>query len=391
MEQGEFILQHRIDWALFVELAIAHGVVSILHHNLSIVKPAGLPDDILAQLRVFAHVNALRNLVLTQDLLRLLKFLSDNNVSAIPFRGPTLSVQVYDDSSFRQFGDLDILVHRKDFLKARNLLLSEEYLRGTLSNGLESFENHDLRRMKRLGEYSPQHSSELISIDLYGRLAGGVFPALASNFESLGDDLISISLLDTQVNTFSPETLLIYLCICGSKDGWTRLSWMCDVAALISHHAEINWSHVFEEAQRLDSTQMLLLGLTLAKETLNLALPDTAERYIQTHFTNMSLTTQLYQRLMRGFDYCSVDNEHRFNVDLQLIEDKKDQLRHRIRCALDWLILIIQPNPLDQAFLELPRQFYGIYYLIRPIRLVLKLVAIKKSSKRRSLVYLGHD
>ena len=48
-------------------------------------------------------------------------------MQAAPYKGPALAVQLYGNVALRQFSDLDILVHPRDVLLARDLLLAEGY------------------------------------------------------------------------------------------------------------------------------------------------------------------------------------------------------------------------------------------------------------------------
>ncbi len=74
----------------------------------------------------FQRVSAL-NILLTHELQKLLALFADNDVRAVPYKGPALALQLYGNVALRQFSDLDILVHPRDVLRARDLLLAEGY------------------------------------------------------------------------------------------------------------------------------------------------------------------------------------------------------------------------------------------------------------------------
>jgi hypothetical protein len=90
-----------------------------LYQSLNTTCPEAVPKANLAQLRNYFHANAQRNLFLTQELLKLLTLFKTNGISAIPYKGPVLAVAVYGNLALRQFGDLDILVHKRDVLRAK--------------------------------------------------------------------------------------------------------------------------------------------------------------------------------------------------------------------------------------------------------------------------------
>jgi len=74
--------------------------------------------------------NAASNVFLTNKLFEILNLFKENDILALPFKGPVLAESVYGDISLRKFVDLDILVHKrigygvKSFLLTNGLLLA---------------------------------------------------------------------------------------------------------------------------------------------------------------------------------------------------------------------------------------------------------------------------
>lgn len=375
IEQIKSLLQQDINWTSLIQLSIAHAVMPLLYQNLKAICPESIPEYVLNQLKTSFHLNAIRNLNLTHELSRLLELLEANNIAAIPFKGPTLSILAYGNLSLRQFGDLDILVHKQNFLKARNLLLSDGYQRGTRPQGLTDTETQDLAIMHHSGEYPLCHPNGLVSIDLHGRLIAGTFPIMSANFDVFWENLAPISLLDIKVKTFQPENLLIYLCIHGSKDLWKRLNWICDIAELVCNYPQMDWTHLIKQAKNLGVEQMLLLGLYLARDILHISLPEVVAQHIQNHFKKMSLAIQIKQRILSDIHPLNIQYSwlQHFNFHVQLIEGMSDKVRYYFKAIRNWVLRLIRPNIKDQEFLLLPRKLYHLYYLIRPIRLSLKL------------------
>ena len=67
------------------------------------------------------------NMLMTNELLNVLKVFEEKNIDCIPFKGPVLSKLIYGDITFRQYGDLDILINTKDFELVISLLTKLEY------------------------------------------------------------------------------------------------------------------------------------------------------------------------------------------------------------------------------------------------------------------------
>ena len=62
-----------------------------------------------------------QNMLMTSELIKVLKILEENNIEAISFKGPVLSQLAYGDVVSRQYCDLDILINIKDFESVVNL------------------------------------------------------------------------------------------------------------------------------------------------------------------------------------------------------------------------------------------------------------------------------
>ncbi len=364
--------QQSIDWDLLLHKANAHGVLPLLHKSLSHVCPDRIPLPLFNQLKACFHLNALRNQYLSQELLRLLALLESNNIAALPFKGPTLAILAYGSLSFRQFGDLDILVHERDFLVAKDLLLVDGYQRGQQLHGIADIETQELALMKRWGEYPLIHPDKQFSVDLHDRLIGGEFPALSANFDLFWENLAPVPLLNTEVNTLCPEDLLLYLCIHGSKDFWLRLSWVCDVATLIHTQPQMNWQWLSDRAQTLDCEQMLWLGISLAQDLLSVSLPEVAADRMQKVFEKQQLSAQIQRQILSGI--CPKEIKYtklqRFYFHGQLIDNRGDQRRYYFSCARSLLLDPIRPNVQDLKFVSLHPRVHFLYYLIRPARLL---------------------
>ena len=100
-----------------------HGLVSLLYYQLSTICPESVPGALLNRLKTRFQANLAHNLFLTAELLKLLSLFENHGIPAVPFKGPVLASSVYGNLSLREFSDLDILIHREDFNKAKDLLL----------------------------------------------------------------------------------------------------------------------------------------------------------------------------------------------------------------------------------------------------------------------------
>jgi len=68
----------------------------------------------LERLKNGARANAVRCLVLTAELIKIVDLLQSEGIQAIPYKGPALAVQAYGEIALREFDDLDIILRQRD-------------------------------------------------------------------------------------------------------------------------------------------------------------------------------------------------------------------------------------------------------------------------------------
>lgn len=345
-ERIEVLLQQDIDWTYLIQTSARHGVMPLLYRSLNATCPELVPKPILSQLRNFFHTNAQHNLLLTQELLRLLNLFQEHEIPAIPFKGPVLAASVYGNLARRQFGDLDILVHERDYQQAKELLLSQGYRM-----------LYDSEHEANCLQAQLWHTEQQLSVDLHY----GIPPKqLQLKQEALWECLASLSLAGTTIQVFSPEAHLLVLCVDGYKEYWHKLSRICDLAAMIGNQ-ELDWERLRELARKLKLERILSLGLLLTSELLEAPLPEKIWSRVEANSAIRGLAARLQKDLFSEenpqsppFSLWTIALYH-----LYLSECQPDRLRY-------WLT----PNTSDRAFLSLPASLSFFYYLLRPIRVI---------------------
>ena len=216
-----------LDWPLLLQTALQHGVMPLLHRSLLSTSPEAVPIDIRQQLQEAFYVNAGRNLFLSRELLTLLRLLEAQGIAAIPYKGPVLATTAYGSLALRQFSDLDVLVRPQDARRARDVLLAHGYQRLDHRSTARTEPWYRLRKVYELVRADGQ-----ILVELHWAITSWTFffPLHAAR---LWERLETASLLETPVRSLAREDLLLLLCVHGAKHHWSRLGWICDVAALL--------------------------------------------------------------------------------------------------------------------------------------------------------------
>lgn len=349
-----------LDWQTVSDTAERHGVLPLLYWNLNRICPHDVPATVLDDLREQFRLNAQRNLMLTQELLALLAQWQEHSIFAIPFKGPLLASVAYGDLALRQIADVDVLVSKRDLRRTREWLLDHRYADAHRMDRTQEKIFLQSNCAVTLGRENPR-----VVLDLHWELTPKYFH-LPFDLEAMRSRLMSVSLGGVTLITFCAEDLLLILCVHGARHVWERLDWLVSVAELVWVSA-LDWDAVIVRARESRSERMLWLGLELARELLDVGLPEGIQNKIRADRTVATLAAEISARLWRAeksradlFEDTFVDELHP-----RMFEGWIDRARY-------YAALVFSPSVGDVRFIPLPHQFTFAYYLIRPFRLLLR-------------------
>jgi hypothetical protein len=353
-----------IDWEYLIQTALLHGMMPLLYWHLHRVCSDTVPAAVLDDLRSRFQQNTRRNLTLTAELRAVLELLGEHQIVAIPYKGPMLASFVYGNLALRQFQDLDILVHKSDVLRAKDLLISRGY-----QPTLQLTRTQETAYLESNHEYVLWHERDVL-LEVHWAFGPRLF-SFAFDPEGVWARAERTPLAGTMVLTLSPEDLLLILCMHHSKDAWVRLEWICGVAELIRRHDRMDWSWVVGQADMLGMRRMLFLGLYLVSDVLGAAPPKHVLRAVRADRSVEVLAQRVRRRLfleLRDRGGVFQLSATRIAFHLSVRERVQDKLRYSLRLALS-------PSVGDQTFLALPPSVSFLYYPLRPLRLAGKWLA----------------
>jgi len=356
----QLLLARSPDWASVLAAARKHGVTPLLYHALASSAAETVPKDTLEGLRREFRANSLRNLLLTKELLRILRHLESGGVRAVPYKGPLLAEAVYGDLSLRHFADLDILVRREDVSKASESLAALGYhlsLEGNVPRAAYLQSMHHFTFVRDNG---------LAPLELHWGVAERYF-AFSLDTDRLWERLQTANLAGAAVPSLAPEDLILVLCVHGSKHGWEGLNHICDVAELVRANPGMNWEQALQQARATGGERMLFLGLALASNLLGATLPEGILRTIEADSAARNLCAEVIHRLLSEAEVPRDASERArfFRFHLRV----RERLRDRVRCCLH---LVFTPSQEDWQAVRLPESLSFLHYALRPFRLAFK-------------------
>ncbi|MTJ55292.1 nucleotidyltransferase family protein [Anabaena sp. UHCC 0253] len=272
------LLAKNINWGKLIEMAQQQRVLPLLYSSLSRNFSDVVPKEILSKLRLDFLAQTRRSLLLSGELVRLLNLFAEAKISVLPFKGPVLAASAYGNLSLRQFSDLDILVHPQDVEKAKQVFVSQGYsqkierIEVTEAQKAAFVRSQSIYKLVREAAYPFIHPETELVVELHW----GVMPNYFSfpiDCEALWQDLEPVTIAGKSVPNLSPENMLLMLAGHGTKDCWTNLARICDVAELIRSYPQLNWEKLLEQARIKGGQRILFFGF------------DTSTKYFGNCFT----------------------------------------------------------------------------------------------------------
>ena len=346
-----------VDWEYLFLLARRHSVVPLVYLQLERYASDLAPAEKLSQLKKHYLENSARNTILTAELCTLITLFADSGIEAIPYKGPVLALFAYGNLALRRFVDLDVIVKKSDVLKAREILLAHGY---TPSKSLSLSQQELLLRTQHNLQFS--RDNHRLIVELHWEVAPHLF-ASTVDADTLWQNLISIELNGAQVKTLSAEDLLFSLCVHGSRHLWERLSWICDVAELVSRRS-VDWNALLKRATDADSERMFLLGLYLAERLLDAPLPSEVKQRCDADERLPSLAKNIIAHLFSGTTHLPATSREIFKYNLGV--------RKTLSARARYVLHMLRPTDSDLGARALPAKLSFAYYLVRPLRLLFK-------------------
>ena len=342
-------------WEGVVASAQQHGVLPMLYTRLA-ASGALIPAGALETMRRAFEGNAFFCLANAAELLEVLKAFQEAEIAAMPFKGVVLGASAYGDVTARNAGDLDLLIFHRDLQRATDILRNRGYALATkvLKDGTPEAEHYF--------EYHFERHSDGMVLELRWRLE-----LTQPRFRRvLGMDWVwprrqTVTLAGVDVPSLDPVTALLVLCMHGSRHTWSRLMWVCDVAKLLESEPSLDWASAKREAKRVGLWRCLAVGVLLAQRVAGASVPaDVLESFA---------ADGAALRLAGFFERCVLEDPGRlpdgplpYNIQI---------LGFRDRASLVLSPTLLRPNARDRAVVKLPKYLDVLYYIVRPLRLLL--------------------
>jgi Uncharacterised nucleotidyltransferase len=363
-----------LNWALLEQSAQSNAMMPLVAYVLTQHGTGLIPQGTLKKLQERLLRTAQKNLAWLPEWLRVLDALADSRIPVISFKGPVLALMAYRNLALREFADLDLLVRPRDVVRARDVLVHNGYVLNSIAPddtdaALNRFADRQISFAK--------NDNHEIKLDLHW----GVLPEWSSfqlDVGSLFESAFVERLERISFLSLPPEHLLLLLCAHGTKHCWSNLRLLCDVACHVQSNPNLDWNLCVRLAEP-GGDLVMKHSLLLTGRVLGLQLPERITQYAgndaKAHWLAGKAQTFLFREDRNRSPY--LDDRTRYLQVLRYRLALEEGQRFRRGAALVFRRAFI-PNEADWRSLRLPRPLYFLYYLFRPIRLVVERLSIRR-------------
>jgi hypothetical protein len=345
------------DWDRLLDLAQRHCTLPMLRRHFRSEALSAAPASIVERITRQARATAIGNMQAASELVRLVGLLDAEGIEVIAYKGPVLAMLLYGDVALRQFGDLDLLVAAAD---ARRAAASPERA-GYAATRPEALAGGGPLPAEGQAMFTREHPRS--AVELHWRVVQRHL-RVSFEFADLAARAMPITIGGTAVRTLAPDDLLLVLSVHHTKHRWERLQWIGEVAELVSRREELglDLDGALERARALGVERMVRLGVRLGLELWDIEIPADLRADLLGDPELGALAREVY----RALD----EQEGRLSsVAARVGFQRRARDRSRDRLAMR-ATRLFEPSLDDRSLVRLPGFLYPLYYLLRPLRLL---------------------
>jgi hypothetical protein len=341
-----------IDWQRFLELARKHRVEGFIRDGL-LVSKADVPAPVLEELRGQSLEIAVQSLTMACATVAIYDQFRAAGIAALSIKGSSLEMIAYGKLGLKSAHDIDMIVGRGDLVLAGDILAAAGWKRMKPPEGMTG----------DLLELYFDHVKDALFIDDVLGTSLELHHILSANGALQGVGLRSprqnVEIFpNKEVPTLAREELFIYLSVHGAHHVWSKLKWLADLAAMLSHCspeeiAQLHHAACARGAGPFSGHALLLCHWLLATP----------------------LSKGLAAELTENRAYCrladaSLREIESSEIEPQGLKDKFSEFLREIQTGMTWGARIKSfrrhlVSPADLVMFPLPKHLFFLYYFGR--------------------------
>lgn len=283
-----------LNWHRVLEQARFWRLLPLVYYNLRSICYDVIPVSIRQEMEVYYQNNLTKNLVLADEVVKVVSFFRESDIDLVPFKGPVLAEQLYRTMSYRDAGnDLDFFVPKRHVRQAVQLVQKMGYKLFLDHPGLS--EEHYLRFKSHFMFTGPVHKPML---ELHWDVAPHYF---SCKFEEKLQRAIQISFSKMSVRSLEPVDLLQCLCIHLAIHYEKSPFWICDINELFMRLIPSQVDVFINQIKKEGCFRTVMLGIGLAQKLFGTSLPEVLYNEM---VSDKTLASMLDADVARMLEFC---------------------------------------------------------------------------------------
>jgi len=354
-EKTNALMTPNIDWDRVLRLAITHRLFPLVYNTLNSLDKTSVPEYVIKTLQQHCIKNALKVVSITNEIVRIINQMGENEIQPLILKGSPLSVKINEDSVFRPTNDIDILVDPLEFARAEKVLEQMGYKRYSPDFSLTPWQQKAY--FKRHHHFEYFHLKRAISVELHWRIRSfniKRFPT-SSNLSTQ-----KINIAGCLVPVMDDEYWLLFLMVHGYKHMWSRLRWLYDIKEFMK--INVDWDKIVIQADISELRPILHQTLILVNKLFDVAIPNRMEESVANDHKAWKLAYTVLGKLF------TIEN----NLPSTKSPFKKDLLINLNYFNFTWenkvfsLFSLLKPSEREFKLISLPDILYPLYYIVKP-------------------------
>ena len=346
-ERALELLSTPLRWGFLLDRAKAFGLFPLVYTGLSSHGFPGVPEAVRAEWASIFRLHVIRTELLAMELAQILRQLANARISAMPLKGIPLAESLYGDAAQRVSDDIDLLVPLGQAIEAFHILVSTGYQSEFTSQPRLLELNVRYGKDCLLTRKEPAYT---VGLELHSALVwGGSLDR--GLLEQVWAEAPPITFRGVPAFALSAEWEFLYLAILAGRHSGSSLKWYADLDRMC-YRSSVDWKKASQRAQSLGWDKVVRSSLA------------TCSALFETPFDSAfgPPSPSRWPRVPRPSDAPPPASNL---VLFRLLNTPARKFRYLA-------IRLFVPTTADCKFCSLPDSLFFLYYVLRPLRVTVK-------------------
>ncbi|MFH0732136.1 MAG: nucleotidyltransferase family protein [Candidatus Omnitrophota bacterium] len=276
-----FILQHcspapevnshapkALDWEYIYQKSMKTQSVALLYRNLKLKGIENMiPGSMLRRLKDIYITNSLRNLSLLDEFEKIMAVINERKIKAMPIKGFSLLLDIYEDAGARGITDLDLFIDRKDMDAVSGIFQGLGYRRLQEHEKISYYSHHHILTSKE---------KAIRVVEIHTRLFPWYVEEFFIKIESY--DFLAraqkIKWRNIEICKMEKTDEFIFSLLSYYANNFAGLKYLLDADAILKKAIDFDWQGFLKRIKEYDIMTQISYGIFFCKKYLNSPIPS---------------------------------------------------------------------------------------------------------------------